>query len=141
MECADEVRQVAEADVEHDARDRVRLVSQQPRRPAYATPDQVLVRRHTEDPREESQEVEGTEADLAGDIADGEGLVRVGVDPNGRVDHAGAVLRARLRGSGCAAGRDLDDARGEQHRDLVEPDIALAIGGRSSELAKHDQLG
>jgi hypothetical protein len=44
MEGADDIRQVAESDVERDARDRVRFVGQQPRRPADATPNQVLKR-------------------------------------------------------------------------------------------------
>src|SRR4051812_27904517 len=73
VEGTDEVGDVAESDVEGDIGDRGRPVRQQPRRAAESRADEVLVRRDSEDAREQPEEVERAQArpGCGGDQIDG----------------------------------------------------------------------
>src|SRR5215470_6433041 len=76
VEGAHEVREVAEADVQGDVRDRASIVGQEARRVAEPAADQVLMWRHAEDTGKDSEEVERTEPDLAGHRFEIDGLMR-----------------------------------------------------------------
>src|SRR5881397_863528 len=89
---ADEVRQIPEADVERDLRDRPAPgAGQQPRRMAHSGADQVLMRRHTEHQREQPQEMKGAEAARPGHASEVERFVRVCIHPESRFHRATAI--------------------------------------------------
>src|SRR5262245_36749783 len=91
VEGAHEVRDVAEADVERDVRDRSSVDGQEGRRAAEPAADQVLVRSHAEDAGEDSQEVKRAQPGLARHRLEIDGLVRVGIDPERRLHRAAAI--------------------------------------------------
>src|SRR5262249_21702294 len=59
---AHEIGEIAEADIERDVSHRPRIVGAQARGAAPARADQILVRRHAEHLREQTQEVERAHA-------------------------------------------------------------------------------
>jgi hypothetical protein len=98
MECAYEIGEITEPDVERDIGDRTATLGQQTGRMAQSGADQILVRRYPEHPREEPQKVEGAEPDLARCTVQIKGLVRMLVNPKRRLDCAPPITRASLRG-------------------------------------------
>ena len=127
VEGADEVREVAEADVVGDVGDRALVVGQEPRGAAQPRRTRYWCGVTPSAAREEAQEVEGAQPDLAGGVVERQRLVRVRVEPERRFDGAAAIARRRRRaGEGAIAGSTLDEARGERHAGLVDADVAAA---------------
>ena len=141
MEGAHEVRDVTEADVERDVRDRSSVAGQKARRAAEPAADQVLVGSHAEDAGEDSQEVKRAQPGLARHRLEIDGLVRVGIDPQRRVDRAAAITSRCGRVPPLRPRDHVDDAGGEPHADFVEADVAPPLDDRLGQLAEHDQLG
>src|SRR4051794_36865544 len=94
MERSNEVREIVEPHVERHVGDRGGALSQQPRRPPQPGPDQVLVGRHAERPRERPQEVVRAQARLRGRPRQIDRLVGVLVQPERRFYRSAAVARA-----------------------------------------------
>ena len=94
VEGAHEVRDVAEADVERDVRDRSSVAGQEACRAAEPAADQILVRSHAEDAGEDSQEVKRAQPGRARHRLEIDDLVRVSIDPQRRV--ADGARRCRL---------------------------------------------
>ena len=67
--------------------------------------------------------------------------MRIRVDPKRGFHRAAAIPGGRRNGLLRAAGNHLDKAAGEKLSDLVEADIAAAIGGGLRQLAEHHQFG
>ena len=105
VEGADEIGQIAEADVIGDVGDRAVVVGQQPRRVAQPRAHQILMRRDAEHAGEQPQEMERADARPARRRASRSICsVRMRVDPQRGFHRAAAVARARGRRL-CAAGR------------------------------------
>src|SRR5437763_15128332 len=66
VEGADEVREIAEADLERDVGDLPLLVAEQPGRAPQPAADEILVRRHAEHAAEQPQEVVRAEPRFTG---------------------------------------------------------------------------
>ena len=91
MERADEVRQVAETDVEGNLGDGTFVVGQQARGVTQPRTDEVLMRGDAEHQRKEPQEMKRTEAGFDGGIVEADWLVRMRVYPERGFDRAAAV--------------------------------------------------
>jgi hypothetical protein len=141
LEHSDEVREIAEADLEGDVSDGPGFVRKQAGGVAETGADKKLVRGHPEYAREEPKKVESGEARLAGHLLEVQWLVRMRTHPERRFDGATAIGRADLGRRRRAAGRDVDEPAGEEHSDLVERDVAPSLGGSLGQFAKDDQLG
>ncbi len=98
MECAYEIGEITEPDVERDIGDRTATLGQQTGRMAQSGTDQILVRRYPEHPREQPQKVEGAEPDLARRTFQVKGFVRMLVNPERRLDCAPPIMRVSLGG-------------------------------------------
>src|SRR6185295_18286912 len=81
MEAADEVRQVAEAALVGDVADRPAIVGQHARRAPQPRAHQILMRCHTEDAREEAQEVKWAQACLPRGLLQIDRRLRIAIDP------------------------------------------------------------
>jgi len=95
VEGADEVREIAEADVERDLGDRPCILGEEASRAPEPGAHQVLVRSHAEDLPEEAQEVERAEPDFGRGPPEIDGLLRASVDPERRLDRTAAVTKDR----------------------------------------------
>src|SRR6516225_9109292 len=81
------------------------------------------------------------EPELTGRALEIDRLMRVRIDPQRRLDSAAAVALSGFRRSLPLLREERDKAGGEQHSDLVEADLAAALGGRLSQLAENHQFG
>ena len=81
MEGAHEVRQVGKADIECDIADRPIVGRESAGGAAQARTQQVLMRRHADDARKQSQEMKGTQPRLTRGTVEIDGLVRVRIEP------------------------------------------------------------
>ena len=141
MEGADEIGEIAEADVIGDIGDRAVVVGQPPRRMAQPRAHQILVRGDAEHAREQPQEMERADAGLRG------GILQVDrSDANWHRSTAPFPPRGGGRGRRPAPalrglpGDHLDKAAGQHLADLVEADVAAAICRRLRQLAQHHQF-
>ena len=102
----------------------------------------LMVRGYAEDPCEDSQEVKGAEPDHPGRALEIDRLIRVRASI-----HRAASTARRRSDPRASAGllspprEDLDEAPREQHAELVETDVALALGGRLGPFTEDHQLG
>src|SRR5260370_40293269 len=84
--------------------------------------------------------MERTDPGLTGGVLEIDLSVRMRIDPK-RGFHRAAAIAGLDRHSFARPPRDhLDKAAGEQLSDLVETDIAAAIGGRPRQLPQHPPL-
>src|SRR5260221_13542410 len=77
---------------------------------------------------------------LAGGLLEIDLVVRMGVDPKRRFHRAAAIAGSRRHRLVRPPGNHLDETAGEYLSDLVEADIAAAVGGGPRELAEHHQF-
>src|SRR5260221_8560889 len=77
---------------------------------------------------------------LAGGLLEIDLVVRMGVDPKRRFHRAAAIAGSRRHRLVRPPGNHLDETAGEYLSDLVEADIAAAVGGGLRELAEHHQF-
>src|SRR5262245_40425297 len=81
VEGAHEIRQVAEADIECDIADRPIVGGQRAGGAAQPRTQQVLMRRHADDARKQSQEMKRTQPRLTRGTVEIDGLMRVSIEP------------------------------------------------------------
>src|SRR5437899_2176344 len=67
--------------------------------------------------------------------------VRMSIDPKRGFHRPAAVADSRRHGLAPPSGNRFDETAGEYLSDLVEADIAAAVGGGLRELAEHHQFG
>jgi hypothetical protein len=91
VEGAHEIRQIAEADIECDIADRPIVGRESAGGAAQARTQQVLMRRHADDARKQSQEMKGTQPRLTRGTVEIDGLVRVRIEPERCFDRTPAI--------------------------------------------------
>ena len=85
--------------------------------------------------------MERTDPGLFGGIVEGDGFMRIGVDPQRALHGPAAVAQACGDLLGLAPAHRLDKAGGQEMADLVEAHVAAAICCRLRELGEHHQFG
>ena len=85
--------------------------------------------------------MERADAGLAGGLLQIDLSVRMGIDPKGCFHRAAAIAGGCRHRLVRPPGNHLDETAGEYLSDLVEADIAAAVGGGLRELAEHHQFG
>ena len=141
MEGADEIREIAKADVIGDIGHIPVILGQQPRRMAQPRAKQVLMRSDTEHAREQPQEMERADAGFKRRILQGDVPMRMGIQPQ-RCFHCTAAVPRRDRGALASVAADhLDHTVCEHMSDFVEADVATPLGCRLRQFAQHHQFG
>src|SRR6058998_565180 len=95
VERADEVRQIAEPDVERDVGDRRGAVGQEPCGTAEPGPHEILMRRDAEHAREDSEEMKRAQACLARGPIEIDRFVRMLAHPQCGLHGAAAIAGRR----------------------------------------------
>ena len=95
MEGADEIGEVVEADVIGDVGHGLVVVSEMARGAPQPRAQEILMRGDAEHAGKQPQEVERADAGLASRVFQLDLPVRIGVDPERRLDRAAAVASAR----------------------------------------------
>ena len=126
MEGADEIGEIAEADVIGDVGDGDVLVSQQPRGMPQARAHQILMRGDAEHAGEQSQEMEWAEAHLPRSLLQIDVSLRIVVDPQRSFHRAPAVAHGRRCLPARLARGDVDETSGQDVTDFVEAEIAMS---------------
>lgn len=97
------------------------------------------MRRHAECTPKNPQKVERAQVDGARAVVEREFLARVSLDEEGGLDRTTAIHGRTLRRA-TLVGDDLDEAGREQHRHLIEAEVASAVANRLRELTEHHEL-
>ena len=141
VECAHEVGEVGEPDVQRDIGDRALFVGQKPCGAPQPRANEILVRRHAKRVGKDAQEVEWTHARGPCCIAELNFAARVRIDPAGRLDRAAPIGRARRARPVFPLRYGFQKACHKGHADFVQREVRAACGARLRKLAEHHQPG
>ena len=141
MEAAHEIGEIGEAHVIGDIGDRALILGQQ----TAARRSRERMKRYScgvnaQNLGEEPQEMKRAEPDLRRRGLEADGILGMGIDPERGRHRAAAIRSSRRRRPLLASGSDLDETRRQQQPQLLETDIAAALGRGLGELAQHHEL-